>query len=64
MPGTRLFSDRLTKNRGPPNVPAQLLVAEKRFRKIDAPHLAVQVYRGVVFEDGLKLTKQNQRVAP
>ena len=40
-----------------------LLVAEKRFRKIDAPHLAVQVYRGVVFEDGLKLTKQNQRVA-
>ena len=40
-----------------------LLVAEKRFRKIDAPSLAAAVYRGVVFEDGVKLTKQNQRVA-
>jgi putative transposase len=40
-----------------------LLVAEKRFRKIDAPHLASAVYRGVVFEDGVKVAKQNQRVA-
>lgn len=40
-----------------------LLVAEKRFRKIDAPHLAAEVYRGVVFEDGVKLTKSNQRAA-
>lgn len=40
-----------------------LLVAEKRFRKIDAPHLAAEVYRGVVFEDGVKVTKHNQRVA-
>jgi len=40
-----------------------LLVAEKRFRKIDAPHLAAEVYRGVVFDDGLKITKSNQRVA-
>jgi transposase-like protein len=40
-----------------------LLVAEKRFRKIDAPHLATEVYRGVVFEDGVKITKSNQRVA-
>ena len=40
-----------------------LLVAEKRFRKIDAPHLATQVYRGVVFEDGVKITKSNQRAA-
>ena len=40
-----------------------LLVAEKHFRKIDAPHLAAAVYRGVVFEDGVKLTKPNQRVA-
>lgn len=40
-----------------------LLVAEKRFRKIDAPSLASAVYRGVVFEDGVKVAKQNQRVA-
>ena len=40
-----------------------LLVAEKRFRKIDAPHLASAVYRGVVFEDGVKVAKQNQRAA-
>jgi len=40
-----------------------LLVAEKRFRKIDAPHLAAAVYRGVVFEDGVKILKSNQRAA-
>jgi transposase-like protein len=40
-----------------------LLVAEKRFRKIDAPNLAAEVYRGVVFEDGVKITKSNQRAA-
>ena len=40
-----------------------LLVAEKRFRKIDAPHLAAEVYRGVMFENGVKITKSNQRVA-
>jgi putative transposase len=40
-----------------------LLVAEKRFRKIDAPQLASAVYRGVVFEDGVKVVKQNQRAA-
>ena len=40
-----------------------LLVAEKNFRKIDAPRLAAEVYRGVVFEDGVKIAKSNQRVA-
>jgi len=40
-----------------------LLVAERRFRKIDAPHLAAEVYRGVVFEDGVRIAKSNQRVA-
>jgi putative transposase len=40
-----------------------LLVAERRFRKLDAPHLAVDVYRGVVFENGVKVTKSNQRAA-
>lgn len=40
-----------------------LLVAEKRFRKVDAPHLAAEVYRGVVFEDGVKIPKSNHRAA-
>ena len=40
-----------------------LLIAEKRFRKIDAPHLAAAVYRGVVFDDGVRITKTNQRAA-
>jgi transposase-like protein len=40
-----------------------LLVAEKRFRKIDAPRLASEIHRGGVFEDGVQVTKQNQRAA-
>ena len=40
-----------------------LLIAEKRFRKLDAPHLAAEVYRGVAFDNGVKITKSNQRVA-
>jgi putative transposase len=40
-----------------------LRVAESRFRKLNAPHLVAQVYRGMKFVDGAKVTKQNQRVA-
>ena len=40
-----------------------LLVAEKRFRKIDALYPAAEVNRGVMFEDGVMITKSNQRVA-
>ena len=40
-----------------------LLVAQKRFRKLDAPHLAAEVYRGIKFEDGVRIMKSNQRVA-
>lgn len=40
-----------------------LMVAERRFRKLDAPHLAAEVYRGVVFEDGEKVSKSMRRVA-
>jgi putative transposase len=40
-----------------------LLVAEKRFRKLDAAHLAGEVYRGVKYEDGVKVTRSNRRVA-
>ena len=41
-----------------------LLVAEKRFRKIDAPRLASEIHRGGVFEDGVQVTKQNQGPPP
>jgi transposase-like protein len=40
-----------------------LRVAESRFRKIDAPHLAMEVYNGARFVDGMKVTKANQKVA-
>jgi len=40
-----------------------LRVAESRFRKIDAPHLALDVYNGTRFVDGVKVTKTNQKVA-
>ncbi|HYM80679.1 MAG TPA: IS256 family transposase [Candidatus Limnocylindria bacterium] len=40
-----------------------LLVAERRFRKLHAAHLAVEVYRGVAYEDGVKVKKTNQKVA-
>jgi len=40
-----------------------LLVAEKRFRKLNAPHLAAEVYRGVKYEDGVKVTRSNRRAA-
>jgi len=40
-----------------------LLVAESRFRKIDAPHHAAAVYSGVEYVDGVKVNKVNQRVA-
>ena len=40
-----------------------LTIAESRFRKIDAPHLAAEVYRGVKFEDGEKLSKSMRRAA-
>jgi putative transposase len=40
-----------------------LRVAESRFRKLDAPQLAAEVYRGVKYADGVKLTKSNQKVA-
>ena len=40
-----------------------LRIAESRFRKIDAPHLAAEVYRDVKFEDGEKVSKSMRRVA-
>ena len=40
-----------------------LRVAELRFRKLNAPHLVAQVYRGVKFANGVKLNRSAQRVA-
>jgi len=40
-----------------------LLLAERHFRKLHSAHLAAEVYRGVVYVDGVKVTKSNQRVA-
>jgi transposase-like protein len=40
-----------------------LLVAESRFRRLDAPELLSDVYNGVVFEDGREINKSKGRVA-
>jgi putative transposase len=38
-----------------------LLVAEKRFRKLNAPHLMKDVYQGVRFVDGVRESKRKNR---
>lgn len=39
-----------------------VLVAEKTFRKLNAPELCVDVYRGALFSDGeLVKTKESNR---
>jgi transposase-like protein len=40
-----------------------LTLAESRFRKIDAPHLAAEVYRNVKFEDGEKVSRSMRKAA-
>ncbi len=40
-----------------------LRVAESRFRKLNAPHLVAQVYRGVKFVNGVKVDRSAQRAA-
>ena len=40
-----------------------LCVAEKRFRKLDAPELLAAVYAGQIFADGKAVTRESQRVA-
>jgi putative transposase len=40
-----------------------LRVAESRFRKLNAPHLVAEVYRGAKFINGVKVNRSNQRVA-
>ena len=40
-----------------------LLVAEKRFRRLDAPHLLPDVFEGRKFEDGKPLSTQQRKNA-
>ena len=41
-----------------------LLVAEKRFRRLDAPHLLKDVFEGRKFEDGKPVSTQQRRMPP
>ena len=40
-----------------------LLVAEKRFRRLDAPHLLKDVFEGRKFEDGKPVSTQQRKNA-
>lgn len=40
-----------------------LMVTEKRFRKLNAPHLLSEVYEGIKYQDGIRLSKEEGRVA-
>ena len=40
-----------------------LLLAERRFRKLHAAHLAAEVYRGVLYADGVRIAKTNRKAA-
>ena len=40
-----------------------LLVAEKRFRRLDAPHLLNDVFEGIKFEDGKPVSNQQRKNA-
>lgn len=40
-----------------------LLVEERRFRRLDAPHLLAEVAEGTVYEDGEQVGSQSEEVA-
>jgi len=40
-----------------------LLVAEKRFRRLNAPELLADVYEGRRFEDGKPVVRKERKVA-
>lgn len=40
-----------------------LLIAEKKFRRLNAPHLVEEVYKGKKFVDGVAVKKVNGRLA-
>ena len=38
-----------------------LMIAEKRFRKLNAPHLMKEDYQGVRYGDGIRTSKRKRR---
>jgi hypothetical protein len=40
-----------------------LMIAEKHFRRLDAPELLAEVAAGVVYVDGIKVKKTEQETA-
>lgn len=38
-----------------------LLVAQRRFRRLNAPHLLAEVYQGVTYVDGLRMSAERKR---
>jgi len=40
-----------------------LMVTEKRFRKLNAPHLLSEVYESIKYQDGIRLSNENGRAA-
>ena len=40
-----------------------LMVTEKRFRKLNAPHLLSEVYEGIKYQDGIRLSNEEGKVA-
>lgn len=40
-----------------------LMIAEKKFRRLNAPHLLEEVYKGRKFVDGVAVKKVNGRLA-
>jgi len=40
-----------------------LMVTEKRFRKLNAPHLLSEVYEGIKYQDGIRLSNEEERSA-
>jgi hypothetical protein len=41
-----------------------LLVVEQHFRKLNAPHLAAEVYAGVAYQDGRRVVTAKAQPSP
>jgi transposase-like protein len=63
----RLRTDAAKRYKKVPNAEALiwkiLMIAEKKFRRLDAPHLLEEVYKGRKFVDGVVVKKINGRLA-
>ena len=63
----RLRTDAAKRFKSAPNATAvmwkMLMIAEQRFRRLNAPELVREVYLGVKFVDGRRVNAENQEVA-